>query len=136
MNRLRSFLLIIPETAFNIVGRKSNQTHERIAITAHIDTKIDTPGAIDNGMGVTILLLLAELLKDYAGKYPIELVILNGEDYYGAPGQVKYIEQNVGRFGDMLLNVNIVRNSPILQMIILAWLILNGWQSVLWVLWN
>jgi Zn-dependent M28 family amino/carboxypeptidase len=116
---LRSFLLIIPETAFNIVGRKSNQTHERIAITAHIDTKIDTPGAIDNGMGVTILLLLAELLKDY-----------------GAPGQVKYIEQNVGRFGDMLLNVNIVRNSPILQMIILAWLILNGWQSVLWVLWN
>lgn len=97
----------IPETAFNIIGTKSNQTKERIVITAHIDTKIDTPGAIDNGTGVTVVLLLAELLKDYSGKYPIELVIFNGEDYYGAPGQVKYIEQNMGRFGDMLLNINI-----------------------------
>jgi aminopeptidase YwaD len=51
--------------------------------------------------------LLAELLKDYAGKYPVELVIFNGEDYYGAPGQVRFVEQNAGRFNDILLNINI-----------------------------
>lgn len=98
----------IPETAYNVIGRQANdESKERIIITAHIDTKINTPGAIDNGTGVTIVLLLAELLKDYSGKYPIELVIFNGEDYYGAPGQVKFIEQNTGKFNNMLLNINI-----------------------------
>jgi len=97
----------IPETAFNVIGRNSSRKKERIVITAHIDSKIGTPGAIDNGTGVTILLLLAELLKDFSGDHPIELVVLNGEDYYGAPGQVKYIEQNEGRFSDILLNINI-----------------------------
>ena len=98
----------IPETALNVIARReSHRTKQRLVITAHIDTKIGTPGAIDNGTGVTVLLLLAELLKDYSFKYPIELVVFNGEDYYGAPGQVKYIEQNAGRFSDILLNINI-----------------------------
>lgn len=97
----------IPSTAFNVIGRKSEQTENRVVITAHIDTKIGTPGAIDNGTGVAIVLALAELLKDNAGKYPIELVIFNGEDYYAAPGQINYMEQNEGHFNDMLLNINI-----------------------------
>ncbi|MDR2040226.1 MAG: M28 family peptidase [Bacteroidales bacterium] len=97
----------IPETAFNVIGRKNDQTKDRIVITAHIDTKIDTPGAIDNGTGVAVVLSLAELLKNDPGKYPVELVIFNGEDYYAAPGQIKYIEQNAGHFNDILLNINI-----------------------------
>lgn len=96
----------IPSTGFNVIGRKSEQAKNRIVITAHIDTKIGTPGAIDNGTGVAIVLALAGLLKDYAGN-PIELVIFNGEDYYAAPGQINYMEQNKGRFNDMLLNINI-----------------------------
>ncbi len=95
----------ISETAFNVVARNSEASEGRIVISAHIDTKIGTPGAIDNGTGVAIVLVLAELLKD--ALYPIELVIFNGEDYYGAPGQVKYIEQNAGRFEDIVLNINI-----------------------------
>lgn len=97
----------IPSTAFNVIGRKSERTKDRIIITAHIDTKIGTPGAIDNGTGVTIVLALAELLKDDADKYPIELVIFNGEDYYAAPGQIKYMKQNEEQFSDVLLNINI-----------------------------
>ncbi|MDP4276429.1 MAG: M28 family peptidase [Bacteroidota bacterium] len=106
--KLASKATRIPETAFNVIARRGNNpTGKRIVITAHIDTKIGTPGAIDNGTGITVLLLLAELLKDDAPNYPIELVVFNGEDYYGAPGQVKYIEQHAGRFGDILLNINI-----------------------------
>lgn len=96
----------IAETAFNIIGRKDARAEERIVITAHIDTKIGTPGAIDNGTGVAIVLLLADVLSDY-NEHPIELVIFNGEDYYGAPGQVRYVEQNRGRFDKILLNINI-----------------------------
>ncbi len=97
----------IPERAFNIVGRKGGKKGKRIIITAHIDAKKGTPGAIDNGTGVTVLLLLAELLKDYHGNYPIELVAFNGEDYYAVPGQMKFIEQNGNDFSDVLLNINI-----------------------------
>ena len=97
----------IPETAYNIIGKKGQGTEDRIVITAHIDAKIGTPGAIDNATGVTVLLLLAEMMKGYAARYPLELVAFNGEDYYGATGQIKYIEQNEGRFGDIMLNINI-----------------------------
>lgn len=97
----------IPETAFNVLGRKSGKEKQRIVITAHIDAKQGSPGAIDNATGVTVLLLLAELLEEYRGKYPLELVAFNGEDYYAIPGQMKYIEQNHGSFADILLNINI-----------------------------
>lgn len=97
----------ISSTAFNVIGKQSDRMKDRIVITAHIDTKIGTPGAIDNGTGVTVVLVLAELLKDYTGKYPIELVIFNGEDYYAASGQIRYVKQNAGRFNDISLNINI-----------------------------
>lgn len=94
----------IPETAFNIVARNKYEG-QRIVISAHIDTKIGTPGAIDNATGVAIILALAEKLQGC--EKAIELVLFNGEDYYGAPGQLKYIEQNTGRFDNIILNINI-----------------------------
>ncbi|NLO01936.1 MAG: M28 family peptidase [Bacteroidales bacterium] len=97
----------IPETAYNVTGRKSGIAKRRIVITAHIDAKKGTPGAIDNATGVTVMLLLSEMLKDYYGKYPVELVAFNGEDYYAASGQMKYIEQNESNFSNIMLNINI-----------------------------
>ncbi len=97
----------IPEKAFNLIARKPAKSSKRIVISAHIDAKIGTPGAIDNGTGVTVLLLLAELLKQQPANYPIELAFFNGEDYYGAPGQVKYLEQNREKLLNILLNINI-----------------------------
>jgi aminopeptidase YwaD len=97
----------IPETAYNVIGRKSGIFKKRIAVTVHIDAKKGTPGAIDNATGVTVLLLLAELLNNYNGKYPVELAAFNGEDYYAVSGQMKYIEQNENSFSDILFNINI-----------------------------
>lgn len=104
---LESGAVRIPETAFNVIARKEGRTKKRIAVTAHIDAKIGTPGAIDNATGVVVLLLLSELLKDLKGEYGVELVAFNGEDYYAVPGQMKYIEQNQGRFEEIMLNINI-----------------------------
>ena len=73
---------------------------------AHIDAKINTPGALDNGTGVVILLLLAELLKDYTGELGVEILAVNGEDYYGAPGQIHYLAHNQETLKDILLAVN------------------------------
>ncbi|MBI9069372.1 MAG: M28 family peptidase [Salinivirgaceae bacterium] len=105
--KLESKAKRIPETAYNIVARKEGKAQKRIVISAHIDSKIGTQGAIDNATGVTVLLLLSELFNTYNGKYQIELVAFNGEDYYAVSGQMKYIKQNKGRFNDVVLNINI-----------------------------
>lgn len=97
----------IPAKGFNVKALKGETGKERIVVTAHIDAKKGTPGAIDNGTGVAILLLLAELLRNYRGNRLLEIVAFNGEDYYAVPGQMKYIEENQGRFEDILLNINI-----------------------------
>ena len=107
MVKLISNATRIPSTAFNIVARKGNLRAPRIVISAHIDAKIGTPGAIDNATGVSVLLLLSELLKEYNGAFLLELVAFNGEDYYGVPGQMKYIEQHDGNFENVMLNINI-----------------------------
>jgi len=91
----------------NVVACKGRDLQGRIVITAHIDAKKGTPGALDNASGVVILMLLAELLKDYQGNRTIELVALNGEDYYAVPGQMRYIQQNQDRFHEIALNINI-----------------------------
>ena len=72
-----------------------------------MDAKDDTPGALDNAAGVIVLLLLAELLKDYDGEMGIELVPFNGEDHYSAAGEIAYLKANEGRLNEILLNINI-----------------------------
>ncbi len=97
----------IPGMGWNVIARKGTGTKDRIVVSAHIDAKKGTPGAIDNATGVTILILLAELLRSYEGEPPIELAAFNGEDYYAVPGQMLYIERMDGRFDEVALNINI-----------------------------
>jgi aminopeptidase YwaD len=62
----------------------------RIVVSAHFDTKHDTPGALDNASGVAILLALADLLGPSRQGRSVELVAFNGEDDYSAAGEVTY----------------------------------------------
>ena len=95
-----------PSTGCNVIARKGSDPNARVVLFAHIDAKIGTPGALDNATGVIVLLLLAELLQDYLGKLTIELVALNGEDYYSAPGEVQYLENNPDNLADVILGIN------------------------------
>jgi aminopeptidase YwaD len=47
----------------NVVARKG-ATERRVVLFAQIDAKMGTPGAVDNAGGVTVMLLLAELMAD------------------------------------------------------------------------
>jgi aminopeptidase YwaD len=104
---LESISKRIEGNGYNVIARKGNPAAERIVVTAHIDAKKGTPGAIDNATGVVILLLLAALLEDYGGDKQIEIVAFNGEDYYAVSGQMLYIAENQGGFENILLNINI-----------------------------
>lgn len=95
----------IPGKGYNVIAQKRKQGSKKIVITAHVDAKKGTPGAIDNATGVIVLLLLADMLRDYKGDMQIEFVAFNGEDYYAVPGQMNYIASN--SFEDIILNINI-----------------------------
>ncbi len=97
----------IPSTGCNVIARTGSNPANRVVVFAHIDAKIGTPGALDNATGAIILLLVAELLKDYSGRLTIELVALNGEDYYSAPGEVQYLENNPNQLADVILGINV-----------------------------
>lgn len=97
----------IPAKGFSVIGSKQGTDKRRIVFCAHYDAKKNTQGALDNGTGVVALLVLADMLKEYRGKYGIELLAVNGEDYYAAPGQMKYISSNRNNFGQIVLAVNI-----------------------------
>ncbi len=104
---LESLSKRIPGKGYNVIGKKGNNNSPKIVVTAHIDAKKGTPGAIDNATGVIVLLLLSDLLKDYNGNKLIEIVAFNGEDYYAVPGQMNYISTNKNNFNKILLNINI-----------------------------
>jgi aminopeptidase YwaD len=96
----------IPSTGCNVIARKGKNIEKRIVLCAHIDAKDNTPGALDNGTGIVALLILAELLDHHFPKHKIEIVALNGEDHYSAQGQKEYIQNNQGKFEQIMVAIN------------------------------
>lgn len=97
----------IPAIGCNVSAKLGPAGAQRVVVCAHIDSKIDTPGALDNAAGTTVLLLLGELLSGYTGQLGIEILALNGEDYYSAPGQMLFYQENEGHFAEIDLAINL-----------------------------
>jgi aminopeptidase YwaD len=105
--RLKSRAARIPSRGEQVTARRGLIQSPRVVFLAHIDTRMGTPGANDNASGIATLLLLAELLSVYAGGLGIEIVAINGEDYYGANGERLFVAANEGRFGEIALGINL-----------------------------
>jgi aminopeptidase YwaD len=95
----------VPSTSANIIGRTAKQGDNRLVVCAHYDTKINTPGAVDNGAGASALLALAKRLVDADLDIPLELVAFGGEEYY-ASGDVKYARRMAGTFENVIAAIN------------------------------
>ena len=94
-------------TSANVIARKGLAGQSKFVITAHFDTKAGTPGALDNAVGVTVLLTLAEMLKETTPlDTGIELVAFNGEDYFSTPGQIAYLDTYSSEFNQIKLAIN------------------------------
>jgi hypothetical protein len=71
----------------NVSARRGDRTS--IVVSAHLDSKVTTPGALDNGGGVAAVLAAAEAgLLEVPG---LEVVLFNGEDHYAAPGEQAWL---------------------------------------------
>ncbi len=87
-----------PASTANIVGRRPGRRPEMIVLCAHYDTKINTPGACDNGGGVATILALAEDLRARRPGYGLEIVCFTGEEYLPI-GDDEYIRRAGGESG-------------------------------------
>jgi aminopeptidase YwaD len=80
----------IPTKAHNVIATYGTN-QETVCFSAHIDTKPNTPGALDNASGVSTLLTLADIITKKEYPFQIEFALLNGEDYYSTPGEKIYL---------------------------------------------
>jgi aminopeptidase YwaD len=99
---------VVPSTGVQPVGRLAGTGEGRVIVGAHIDTKPDTPGALDNAGGVATLLAVAELLRSERTRLrrSVEFVPFNGEDHPQAPGEVAYLRARP-HLSDVALMVNV-----------------------------
>jgi len=96
-----------PSTGVQALGRRAGSGNAgRIIVSAHIDSKPETPGAIDNAAGVAVLLAVAELLREATPEATVEFVPFNGEDHVLAPGELAWLAGNED-LSDVRLVINI-----------------------------
>lgn len=93
--------------AEHVVATRSGDRPGRIVLFAHIDSRVGSPGALDNGSGVAALIGAAELLAGHRHGPTLEIVPLNGEDDYANPGELIWVGENEGRFEEIVVGLNV-----------------------------
>lgn len=89
-----------------VASKKVKNAKGKIVLAAHMDSKYDTPGALDNATGLAILLEVTSVIN--IPDYDIEIVPFNSEEYFGANGELEYLK----RIGDAPIALMINIDSP------------------------
>lgn len=89
-----------------VASKEAKKSAGKIIIAAHMDTKYNTPGALDNAAGVAVLLQTAQLLK--SSVYDIDIVPFNSEEFYGANGELEYLKflDNESKHIALMINID------------------------------
>jgi aminopeptidase YwaD len=85
-----------------VSGRTAGEGR-RLVLSAHLDSKVTTPGAFDNAGGVAVLLALTELGLPQG--IPIEVVLFNGEDHFDACGELAWLAAT--DLGEVIADINV-----------------------------
>jgi hypothetical protein len=100
-----------PAIARNVIARKPglpppDATPRKIVLMAHFDTRISTPGALDNAGSVAALLALADTLRQAALPCDLEFIAFDGEEYLPI-GDDEYVRRaGEASFADIALAIN------------------------------
>ena len=103
----------LPAMARNIVARTPDLSGSRLVLCAHLDTKINTPGASDNAGAAACLLTLAEELVSINLPLGLEFIAFNGEEYLPL-GDDEYLRRSESYFGDIRTCINMDGIGPAL----------------------
>lgn len=91
-----------------LIGHKKGlQSRGKIIVCAHMDTQYGTMGALDNATGVAVLMAVMEKLKEVECDFDIDFVPFNTEEYFGADGEISYLEYLNEQQEEVSLVINI-----------------------------
>jgi len=100
------------ETAYQLIAsKKAAEPKGTIVICAHMDSKYNTDGALDNAFGVVTMLYAAKEIK--ADNYNIDIVPFNTEEYYDPQGELIYLDylKKSGEDVSLLINIDTVAHT-------------------------
>lgn len=134
-----------PSSSVNLIAHKPGRRAEHLVLCAHYDTKLNTPGALDNGAGVATLLALAEQLAPADLDLGLEFVAFTGEEYSNGEPDGEYIRLKGDELSRVFAAINfdgvgyaigantitMMSHSPAFQAQVEA--LTARWPSVVWV---
>lgn len=96
-------------TAYQLIASKKVANPKgTIVICAHMDSKYNTDGALDNASGVATMLCAAKGIDN--NLYNIDIVPFNSEEYYDPQGELIYLEdlKKSNKEVSLLINIDTV----------------------------
>lgn len=97
---------IKPSLAYQLIASKRVESPKgTIVICAHMDSKYNTSGALDNASGLAAMLYAARNIK--SDRYNIDIVPYNSEEYYDPQGELIYLKEIESSKKDISLLINI-----------------------------
>jgi len=88
-----------------IASKKVTNPKGTIVICAHMDSKYNTDGALDNASGVASMLCAAKGIE--TNRYNIDIVPFNSEEYYDPQGELIYLRELEKSKKEVSLLINI-----------------------------
>ena len=88
-----------------VASKKVSDAEGTIVICAHMDSKYNTDGALDNASGAAAMLLAAKGIE--TNRYNIDIVPFNSEEYYDPQGELIYLEDLRKNENEISLLINI-----------------------------
>ncbi|MGI6451121.1 MAG: M28 family peptidase [Peptococcaceae bacterium] len=93
-------------TAYQLIAsKKVTNPKGTIVICAHMDSKYNTDGALDNASGVATMLSAAKGIENH--RYNIDIVPFNSEEYYDPQGELIYLKELEENKKEVSLVINI-----------------------------
>ncbi|MFO8132405.1 MAG: M20/M25/M40 family metallo-hydrolase [Thermoplasmatota archaeon] len=90
----------------NVVATLPGETNYTVVISAHYDSVDDSPGADDDGSGVSSVLMAAKILSSYGFRHTVKFICFSGEEQ-GLYGSGVYAREAYQRNEPILADVQL-----------------------------
>ncbi|MBS3773004.1 MAG: M28 family peptidase [Candidatus Thermoplasmatota archaeon] len=90
----------------NVVATLPGETNNTVIISAHYDSVDDSPGADDDGSGVSSVLMAAKVLSSYSFRHTVKFICFSGEEQ-GLYGSGVYAREAYQRNETILADVQL-----------------------------
>lgn len=99
----------VPAAGKQLILRKqaAERPAGKVILCGHMDTAYNTPGALDNAVGLFVTLSVLERLKEVPLRFDLEVIPFNGEDYTEVSGEQAYLAEHPVNAEEISLVINI-----------------------------